>query len=120
MGIPADYKDSGYAGKVPLSPKVSMLLLTKEQLALQECVGESEVSLTEGKLSVGSSIKGLTLACDRPSERAPIKVVDGRPWSPGVYRALRIHGQATRGSMEKGLHLLLSLLINNLRLQSYT
>ncbi len=40
MGIPADYKDSDYEGKVPLMPVVSMLPLTKEQLALQECVGE--------------------------------------------------------------------------------
>jgi hypothetical protein len=38
MGIPADYKDSNYMGKVPVSPAVSMLPLTKEQLALQECV----------------------------------------------------------------------------------
>ena len=68
MGIPADYKDSDYAGKVPLSPKVSMLPLTKEQLASQKCVGESEITLTEGRLSVVSSAKGLTLADDRPSE----------------------------------------------------
>jgi hypothetical protein len=40
MGIPVDYKDSDYEGKVPLMPVVLMLLLTKEQSALQECVGE--------------------------------------------------------------------------------
>ncbi len=40
MGIPVNYKDSDCKGKVPLTPVVSMLLLTKEQLALQECVGE--------------------------------------------------------------------------------
>ena len=39
MGIPADYKDSDYAGKVPVSLAMLMLPLTKEQLALQECVG---------------------------------------------------------------------------------
>jgi hypothetical protein len=39
MGIPADNKDSDYVGKVPVSLAVSMLPLTKEQLALQECVG---------------------------------------------------------------------------------
>jgi hypothetical protein len=38
MGIPADYKDSDYAGKVPVSPAVLMLPLTKDHLALQECV----------------------------------------------------------------------------------
>jgi hypothetical protein len=31
--IPADYKDSDYVGKVPVSPAVLMLPLTKEQLA---------------------------------------------------------------------------------------
>ncbi len=39
MGIPADYKDLDYAGKVPVSPAVSMLPLTKEHLIMQECVG---------------------------------------------------------------------------------
>jgi hypothetical protein len=39
MGIPAEYRDADYEGKVPLLPKVSMLLLSEEQLALQECVG---------------------------------------------------------------------------------
>jgi hypothetical protein len=39
MGIPADYKESSHAGKVPICPAVSMLLLMKEQLASQECVG---------------------------------------------------------------------------------
>jgi hypothetical protein len=87
MGIPADYQDSYYVGKVPLYPKVLMLPLTKEQLASQECVGEN-ITLTEGRPLVASSAKGLTLAGDRPSEGAPIKVVDGRPWSPGVYPAL--------------------------------
>ncbi len=38
MGIPADYRDSDYKGKVPLSPKILMLPLTKKQLALEECV----------------------------------------------------------------------------------
>ncbi len=93
MGIPADYKDSDYAGKVPLSPEVSMLPLTKEQPASQECVGEREVALTKGRLLVVSLSKGLTLTDDRPSEREPIKVVDGRPWSPGVYRVLRLVGK---------------------------
>ncbi len=101
MGIPADYKDSDYAGKVPLSPKVSMLPLTKEQLASQECVGESEVTLTKGRLSVASLAKGLTLTDDRPSEGAPIKVVDGRPWSPGVYQALRLLGKPLEIAWEK-------------------
>ncbi len=46
MGIPADYKDSDYMGKVPLMPVVLMLPLTKEQLASQECVGERTIWCT--------------------------------------------------------------------------
>jgi hypothetical protein len=42
MGIPADYKDSNYMGKMPVSPAVLMLPSTNEQLALQECVGGDE------------------------------------------------------------------------------
>jgi hypothetical protein len=45
MGIPADYEDSDYGGKVPVSPAVLMLPLTKEQLALQECVARNERQL---------------------------------------------------------------------------
>jgi hypothetical protein len=38
----------------------------------------------------------------RPSdERAPIKMVDGRPWSPGVYRALRLLGRSLETAWEK-------------------
>jgi hypothetical protein len=48
MGIPADYRDADYEGMVPLLPKVSMLDLTKEQLALQECVGGSAKSCDSG------------------------------------------------------------------------
>jgi hypothetical protein len=42
MGILADYNDADYINKVPLTPNVSMLPLTKEQLASQECVSEQE------------------------------------------------------------------------------
>jgi hypothetical protein len=34
-------------------------------------------------------------------ERAPIKIVDGRPWSPGVYRALRLLGKPLEIAWEK-------------------
>ncbi len=27
------------------------------------------------------------------SSRAPLKLIDGRRWSPGIYRALRLHGR---------------------------
>jgi hypothetical protein len=45
MGIPADYKDSDYEGKVPLTQQIMLMLpLTKEQLASQECVGGKRVT----------------------------------------------------------------------------
>ncbi len=47
--------------------------------------------------------KAHTLAGNRPSERAPIKVVDGHPWSPGVYRALRLMGKPLEVAWEKAL-----------------
>mgnify|MGYP001012625747 CR=1 FL=1 len=34
-------------------------------------------------------------------ERAPIKVVDGRPWSPGVYQALRLLGKPLEIAWER-------------------
>ena len=77
MGIPADYKDSDYAGKVPLSPAVSMLPLTKEQLASQECVGANQILPTEDRLSMGLPVGNEIPTADRPYGRAPIKMVDG-------------------------------------------
>ena len=102
MGIPADYKDSDYVGKVPLSPDVSMLPMTKAQLASQQCVGGNQISPTKGRLqedvilpTKGRLREDVILPNARPSdERAPIKIVDGRPWSPGVYLALRLLGRS--------------------------
>ena len=94
MGIPADYKDSDYAGKVPLSPDVLMLPMTKAQIASQECVGGNQLPLTGDRpLDQSQQCEPANSGThwDRPEgERAPIKVVDGRPWTPGVYRALRL------------------------------
>ena len=110
MGIPAEYRDADYEGKVLLlSPNVSMLSLTKEQLALQECVGGNvrrqaltrtnwiQVSMTEsandrltGKKSLDVEAHAVTLGS---GSRAPIKMVDGGPWSPQVYRSLRLLGK---------------------------
>jgi hypothetical protein len=127
MGIPADYKNSDYKGKVPLMSVVSMLPLTKEQLALQECVGErtngalksalrmstfktsgkrviisnpsgKRIPVSSGKrvsISVASTSSPASRArlVNNPSSRAPLKIVDGRRWSPGIYRALRLLGK---------------------------
>ena len=91
MGIPADYNDKDYEGKVKTVPPVdSMLPIPKEPKASQECVGGSQ--------------KDINLTSDRPSgceSRAPIKIVDGRPWSPNIYRNLRLVGKSLEVAWEK-------------------
>jgi hypothetical protein len=93
---------------VPSLLKASILPLTKEKLASQECVGRNA--------------KRYALALDRPAElgtdpsrnrpvekgssdvevclltvslelQVPIKMVDGHPWSPGVHQSLCLLGQ---------------------------
>jgi hypothetical protein len=88
MGIPAEYKDKDFAGVIHTIPPVSsMLPIPRTSKASQECVG-------------GRENKRNNLTYDRPAEpdggqlgqqgsRAPIKIVDGRPWSPSVYRNMR-------------------------------
>jgi hypothetical protein len=102
MGIPANYVDKDWEGKVRSTPPVSsMLPVPKEPKALQECVGGSQ---KEGKLPVKLSVGTENLTDDRPSEsglRAPIKMIDGRPWSPNIYRNLRLIGRSLEVAWEK-------------------
>jgi hypothetical protein len=143
MGIPADYRDLDYKGKVPLLPKVSMLPLTKEQLALQESVRGDAIELewvpikpthasrnacvfrrsdalgnacvsrcsnvsekacifrcsictptADGpKKEVRFAVNMVVCALPGEPQQAPIKTVNGRPWSPGVYQSLCILGK---------------------------
>ena len=110
MGIPADYNDKDYKGKVRTTPPVdSMLPIPKGPKASQECVGGNQ--------------KGVNLTNARPSEsgsRAPIKLVDGRPWSPNNISQPQIDREEPRSGMGEGFRKSLSLLIINLRLLSYT
>jgi hypothetical protein len=70
MGIPVDYKDSDYEGKVPLTPPIMpMLSLTKEQLASQECVGGKRVTNKEVEIWDQSLTK------DRQIKHRPTKNV---------------------------------------------
>ena len=80
MGIPADYKDYDHSGKIPISPpKISMLPLSKEQLASNECVGEqpNDRILTAARLQTVDEGR-----CPDARVPEPIKIVDGRAWSP--------------------------------------
>ena len=113
MGIPADYVDKEYEGKVKSAPPISsMLPVPKEPKASQECVGgnQKEENLTVGneKSLIGTGKLSLivteNLTDDRPSEsglRAPIKMIDGRPWSPNIYRNLRLIGKSLEVAWEK-------------------
>ena len=67
-----------------------MLPVPKEPKASQECVGgnQKEVNPTGDRPSGGES-------------RAPIKLVDGRPWSPNIYRNLRLVGKSLEVAWEK-------------------
>jgi hypothetical protein len=113
MGIPADYNDASFATRCNFRPPnwisepVSMLPIPKDWVATQECVGEQVTNkesayeyaryCTTNKAQQYS--KGKQVTFDLPldvKERtsldvhqpAPIKMVRGRAWSPGIYRAL--------------------------------
>jgi hypothetical protein len=87
MGIPADYKEADYFGNVPTSLPVSMLPLSKEHLALKECVEEQMNShiLTSAKPNGSSESEGIGVEmCPDAGLQAPIKLVGGRLWSPRI------------------------------------
>ncbi len=83
MVIPANYKDDDYAGKIPLSPPVLLMLpLTKGQHASKECVEERP---KDQILTATRPQNGVDEGCLDAIVQAPIKIVDGRAWSPGIY-----------------------------------
>jgi len=132
MGIPTEYNDADYIDKVPLTPKMSMLPLTKKQLALKECVGDYEScnkeirrwangrpQNTEGPFELLENNPAevrLSESIQETSSGPPLIMVMGRSWSPSVYGAVRLLGN----TVDDGgwLSSILSLLFNNLRLQS--
>ncbi len=137
MGIPANYMDKDYEGRVHSTPPVSsMLRILKIPKASNECIGEnanSSNNLTydrpsgsdnvgehnldqaagERNLDQAAGERNLdqALARDRPSESvvgqskedapAPIKMVNGSPWSPNMYRNLRLIGMSLEEAWKK-------------------
>jgi hypothetical protein len=78
--------------------------------------------LANARLSEKGSIAVKVEVCAPPVEhnqRAPIKMVSGHAWSPGIYWALRLLGKSLYVEWER-MFICLSLLIHNLRLLSYT
>ena len=58
---------------------------------------EDVILPTEGRLREDVILPNARLS----DKRAPIKIVDGRPWSPGVYLALRLLGRSLETAWEK-------------------
>jgi hypothetical protein len=106
--------------------------LTKEHLASQECVGGNarRQAPSGARRTPVSSVSVTESEADRPNGkessdveahevivgselRAQIKMVDRCPWSPRVYRSLRLLGK-TLCSVGKSVCSNLSLLSNNL------
>jgi hypothetical protein len=119
MGISGDYVDSifehsiylrppdspvGYEPRDPtteptLSTDRTMLPVPKDSVAPQECVGEDTIEkLTDGELTVRSETRGDS---DQRKEKAPLLLVRGERWSPGVYRSLRLLGRPLEVAWER-------------------
>ena len=82
----------------------------------QEVAGKLAVSVgerrTDGRLVLGSESptkdRRVRFAIDMPTaepteqdRRAPIKMVGGRAWSPGIYRSLRLLGKSLDVAWER-------------------
>ena len=76
---------------------------------LENNVGERR---TDGRLVLGSESpkkdRRVRFAVDMPTteptdqnQRAPIKMVGGRAWSPGIYRSLRLLGKSLDVAWER-------------------
>ncbi len=126
MGIPADYNDASFMTRCNFRPPswisepVSILTIPKDRVAMQECVGE-QVTNKESVYKYGRYCKtneaqqysnGKQVIFDLPldvKERtsldihqlAPIKMVRGCAWSPGIYRALRLWGKSLDVAWER-------------------
>jgi hypothetical protein len=92
MGIPADYNDDDYKTTIVTIPPVgSMPPIPGIGVASKECVEESQ---KQPKNPTGA----------RPheeSKQGPIKIVQGKQWSPGVYWNLRSAGLTLEGALRR-------------------
>jgi hypothetical protein len=128
MGIPADYNDASFTTRCNFRPPnwisepVLMLPIPKDWVAMQECVGE-QVTNKESAYEYAQYCetnktqqysKGKQVTFDLPldvkectsldlHQPAPIKMVRGRAWSPGIYRALRLRGKSLDVAWERAL-----------------
>ena len=113
MGIPTDYSNASFATRCNFRPpnwipeQVSMLPIPRDRVASQECVGQQvinkEVGIWDQHLTKDRRVRfavdveahvGPTAEPTKQDRRAPIKIVGGRAWSPGIYQALRLLGKS--------------------------
>jgi hypothetical protein len=109
MGIPADYNNEKYVTRCNFRPPNwvpkpgSMLPIPTDRVAMQECVRDNAKGprlanarpSEKGRFAVKVAAK--VDLCTLPAEQnrlAPTKLVSGRAWSPGIYRALRLLGES--------------------------
>jgi hypothetical protein len=113
MGIHADYNDASFATMcnfrpptwVP-EPAVLMLPIPRDRVAAKECVEErvtnKEVDQNPTKdRRVRFAVDMPTTEPTNQDQRAPIKMVGGRVWSPGIYRSLRLLGKSLDVAWER-------------------
>jgi hypothetical protein len=90
-----------------------MLPIPKNRVALKECVGEQvtnkdveiwDQSLTKdrrARFAVDEEVREPTAEPTKQDRCAPINIVGGRAWSPGIYQALRLLGKSLDVAWEK-------------------
>jgi hypothetical protein len=96
-------------------PVLGTLLLKDNTFALILCVGKNGIDkpadrgvndvvddVVNKREKVGHS-KG------QRGERAPLRYIHGKPWSPGVYRSLRLHGHPLEIAWKRAFVALLTL-----------
>ena len=108
MGIPADYNDASFATRCNFRPPnwvpepVSLLPIPRDQVAAQECAGDNTKGPEPTPARPAAKVRfavdveahaGPTAEPAKQDQRALIKIVGGRAWSPGIYQALRLLGK---------------------------
>jgi hypothetical protein len=90
-----------------------MLPIPRDRVASQKCVGvdvtNKEVEIWDPSptkvrrvwLAVDEEVQESTAEPTKQDRRAPIKIVGGRAWSPGIYQALRLLGKSLDVAWEK-------------------
>jgi hypothetical protein len=92
MGIPADYHNNDYQPpQITRVPKLMLPLSNYAKDTLRECVEVPTSEPTGREPQTDGSVGEVSYLPEGKKERAPLKIIGGRRWSPGVYKALQLH-----------------------------